>query len=124
MSKEGQSILYYDQRKEHWLPGVIVKKFHDRSYQLVTQVGRQITRDRRLLKPHPGKVKVKFRRPSPPVNSPNTKKNIPKVPPSTKVKKHQIDQGSKNASITPGSGTTNYVTRSGRIIRKHVYFQD
>ena len=47
MLKEGQNILYYDQRKEHWLPGVIVKKLYDRSYQLVTQVGRQITRDRR-----------------------------------------------------------------------------
>ena len=47
MLKDGQNILYFDQRKGHWLPGIIVKKVHDRSYQLVTQGGRQITKNRR-----------------------------------------------------------------------------
>ena len=69
MLKDGQNILYFDQRKGHWLPGIIVKKVHDRSYQLVTQGGRQITRNRRQLKPHPGKVEVELGRPNPPVET-------------------------------------------------------
>ena len=124
MLKDSQNILYFDQRKGHWLPGIIVKKVHDRSYQLVTQGGRQITRNRRQLKPHPGKVEVKFGRPNPPVKTFQTPVDVPKVPPSTRIKKPQEDQGNKSASTTSTSGTTNYITQSGRVIKKPVRFQD
>ena len=42
----GSSILYYDHDKSQWVPGVLVKKIHDRSYVIISQKGRNITRNR------------------------------------------------------------------------------
>ena len=53
----GSSILYYDHDKSQWVPGVLVEKIHDRSYVIISQKGRKVTRNRIDIKPYPGKVK-------------------------------------------------------------------
>ena len=139
--KEGQNIMFYDQRRGHWSPGIVVKKLHDRSYQLVTQGGRQITRNRRDLKTHPGNVEVKFKT-NPPANSSPDVRNVPKVPVNTKVpvstkmpmstdvpksvkvNKGPVDQGSRNVTTAPSGSAGNYMTRSGRNVRKPARFLD
>ena len=118
-----------------------MKKLHDRSYQLVTQGGQQITRNRRDLKAHPGNVEVKFKT-SPPVNSTSDVRNVPKVPVNTKmpestkmpkstevpksvkVNKSPVDQGNRNVTTAPSGSTGNYMTRSGRPVRKPAHFPD
>ena len=135
--KEGQNVFYYDLRNGNWLPGIITKKLHERSYQIVTKGGRPITRNRRDLKPHPGNVEVKFRSnpPSTPLisSSPGVRNvqkpisnNVPDAstmstdkPVSRKINnRSQEDMG--NNHLPP----TTYVTRSGRTIKKPVRFLD
>ena len=48
----GLSILYYDHDKSQWVPGVLVEKIHDRSYVIISQKGRKVTRNRIDIKPY------------------------------------------------------------------------
>ena len=66
----GSSILYYDHDKSQWVPGVLVEKIHDRSYVIISQKGRKVTRNRIDIKPYPGKVQVHFETPKVPMTSP------------------------------------------------------
>ena len=66
----GSSVLYYDHDKGQWVPGVLVEKIHDRSYVIISQKGRKITRNRIDIKPYPGKVQVQFELPKVPLTSP------------------------------------------------------
>ena len=66
----GSSILYYDHDKSQWVPGVLVEKIHDRSYVIISQKGRKVTRNRIDIKPYPGKVQVHFETPKVPMISP------------------------------------------------------
>ena len=66
----GSSILYYDHDKSQWVPGVLVEKIHDRSYVIISQKGRKVTRNRIDIKPYPGKVQVHFETPKEPMTSP------------------------------------------------------
>ena len=66
----GTSILYYDHDKSQWVPGVLVEKIHDRSYVIISQMGRKVTRNRVDIKPYPGKVQVHFETPKVPMTSP------------------------------------------------------
>ena len=131
--REGQSIFYFDHRRNKWLPGVVTQRYHERAYQVVTEGGRPISRNRRDLKPHPGNVEVKFfPRSSPdPHNAPKPVQNVPKPmsnrvseggnkvstekPVSANISKNPEDQGSKNMT---------YVTRSGRAVKKPARFLD
>ena len=64
------SILYYDHDKSQWVPGVLVEKIHGRSYVIISQKGRKVTRNRIDIKPYPGKVQVHFEKPKIPMTSP------------------------------------------------------
>ena len=66
----GSSILYYDHDRSQWVPGVLVEKIHDRSYVIISQKGRKVTRNRIDIKPYPGKVQVQFEIPKVPMSSP------------------------------------------------------
>ena len=50
----GSSVMYYDHTSSQWVPGVVVEKIHDRSYVIISQKGRRITRNRVDIKPYPG----------------------------------------------------------------------
>ena len=63
----GSSVLYYDHDKGQWVPGVLVERIHDRSYVVISQKGRKITRNRIDIKPYPGKVEVQFKLPKVPL---------------------------------------------------------
>ena len=66
----GSSVLYNDHDKGQWVPGVLVEKIHDRSYVIISQKGRKVTRNRIDIKPYPGKVQVQFELPKVPLTSP------------------------------------------------------
>ena len=52
------------------VPGVLVEKIHDRSYVIISQKGRKVTRNRIDTKQYPGKVQVQFEIPKVPMTSP------------------------------------------------------
>ena len=48
----GSSVLYYSAVRNQWSPGVIVERVHDRSYTVISQKGRMLSRNRVDLKPY------------------------------------------------------------------------
>ena len=48
----GSNVLYYSQVRNQWSPGVIVDRVHDRSYTIISQKGRMLSRNRIDLKPY------------------------------------------------------------------------
>ena len=130
-------MFYYDLHKGNWLPGIIMKKLHERSYQILTKGGRPITRNRRDLKPHPGNVEVKLK--SNPASNPlissspgvrNAQKpisnNVPDAnttstdkPVSRKLNNKSLEDKGNNHSPP-----TTYVTKSGRTVKKPARFLD
>ena len=75
----GSSVLYYDHDKGQWVPGVLVERIHNRSYIIISQKGRKITRNRIDIKPYPGKVEVQFQLPKVPLTlkSPTMSQQVP-----------------------------------------------
>ena len=57
---EGSNILFYSEREEQWLPGVIVQRLHDRSYVIISEKGRKVVRNRVDIKLYHKDVHVKF----------------------------------------------------------------
>ena len=51
-------------------PRGIGREIHDRSYVIISQKGRKVTRNRIDIKPYPGKVQVHFETPKVPITSP------------------------------------------------------
>ena len=101
----GSSILYYDHDKSQWVPGVLVEKIHDRSYVIISQKGRKVTRNRIDIKPYPGKVQVHFETPKVPMTSPTI---MSKQASSSSSHRpfHHNNTFNANATSTPSSTTS------------------
>ena len=56
----GSNVLYYSHVRSQWYPAVIVERFHDRSYKLVSEKGRILCRNRIDLKVYHKEVRIKF----------------------------------------------------------------
>ena len=56
----GSNVLYHSQVRNQWFPAVIVEKYHDRSYKLISEKGRIICRNRIDIKPYHKEVSIKF----------------------------------------------------------------
>ena len=59
----GSSVLYYSAVRNQWSPGVIVERVHDRSYTVISQKGRMLSRNRVDLKPYHKEVTISFEPP-------------------------------------------------------------
>ena len=74
----GSNILYYSHIRAQWYPGVVVERFHDRTYKIISEKGRIICRNRIDLKVYHKEVSIKFEDPkdlpSPPREIPNQNK--------------------------------------------------
>ena len=57
---EVSNILFYSEREEQWLPGVMVQRLHDRSYVIISEKGRKVVRNRVDIKLYHKDVQVKF----------------------------------------------------------------
>ena len=57
---EGSSVLFFSQRDNHWIPGVIVQRLHDRSYVIISERGRKVVRNRIDVKQYHKDVHVRF----------------------------------------------------------------
>ena len=57
---EGSSVLFFSQRDNHWIPGVIVQRLHDRSYVIISEKGRKVVRNRIDVKQYHKDVHVRF----------------------------------------------------------------
>ena len=135
--KEGQNVFYYDLKKGNWLPGIIMKKLHKRSYHIVTKWGRPITRNWVDLKPHLGNVEIKFKSDppcTPLVSSSPFVRNVQK-PISNKVPDSNTTSTEKPVSISINNKSpevqgnnhlppTTYVTKLGRAVKKPSHFLD
>ena len=100
----GSSILYYDHDKSQWVPGVLVEKIHDRSYVIISQKGRKVTRNRIDIKPYPGKVQVHFETPKVPMTSPTIMSK--QASSSSHRPIHYNNTFNANATSTPSSITS------------------
>ena len=100
----GSSILYYDHDKSQWVPGVLVEKIHDRSYVIISQKGRKVTRNRIDIKPYPGKVQVHFETPKVPMTSPTIMSK--QASSSSHRPFHHNNTFNANATSTPSSITS------------------
>ena len=100
----GSSILYYDHDKSQWVPGVLVEKIHDRSYVIISQKGRKVTRNRIDIKPYPGKVEVHFETPKVPMTSPTIMSK--QASSSSHRPFHHNNTFNANATSTPSSITS------------------
>ena len=56
----GSNVLYHSQVRNQWFPVVIVERYHDRSYKLISEKGRIICRNRIDIKPYHREVSIKF----------------------------------------------------------------
>ena len=59
----GSNILYYSHVRSQWFPGVVVERFHDRSYKVISEKGRIVCRNRVDLKVYHKEVSIKFEDP-------------------------------------------------------------
>ena len=59
----GSNILYYSKVRNSWAPGVIVDRVHDRSYTIISQKGRMLSRNRIDLKPYNKEVTFHYEQP-------------------------------------------------------------
>ena len=57
---EGSNVLFFSQRENHWIPGVIVQRLHDRSYVIISEKGRKVVRNRIDVKQFHKDVHVRF----------------------------------------------------------------
>ena len=82
ISPIGSSVLYYSAVRNQWSPGVIVERVHDRSYTVISQKGRMLSRNRVDLKPYHKDVTISFeppKLPSSPFDMPGTNRHIDKT---------------------------------------------
>ena len=57
------NILYYNHIRNIWFPGVLVDRVHDRSYTIISQKGRMLSRNRIDLKPYNKEVVINYEQP-------------------------------------------------------------
>ena len=70
---EGSNVLFYSQRENYWIPGVIVQRLHDRSYVIISEKGRKVVRNRIDIKSYHKDVHVRFQSSNKkPITSPKT----------------------------------------------------
>ena len=62
----GSNVLYYSSVRNQWSPGVIVERVHDRSYTVISQKGRMLSRNRVDLKPYSKEVTITYEPPKSP----------------------------------------------------------
>ena len=64
----GSNVLYYSSVRNQWSPGVIVERVHDRSYTVISQKGRMLSRNRVDLKPYHKEVAITYKPPKSPTS--------------------------------------------------------
>ena len=62
------NVLYYSSVRNQWSPGVIVERVHDRSYTVISQKGRMLSRNRVDLKPYHKEVTITYEPPKSPTS--------------------------------------------------------
>ena len=90
----GSNVLYYSSVRNQWSPGVILERVHDRSYTVISQKGRMLSRNRVDLKPYHKEVTITYE----PPKSPSSPFDIP----CRQTNKH-TDTDRKNTSSHPSS---------------------
>ena len=107
----GSNVLYYSARNQ-WSPGVIVERVHDRSYTVISQKGRMLSRNRVDLKPYHKEVTISFE----PPKSPSSPFDMP----GRQTNKH-TDKTNKDTSSHPSSQTKTQMvhTRMAHTLGHH-----
>ena len=108
----GSSVLYYSAIRNQWSPGVIVERVPDRSYTVISQKGRMLSRNRVDLKQYHKEVTISFE----PPKSPSSPFDMP----SRQTNKH-TDKTNKDTSSHPSSQTKTQMvhTRMAHTLGHH-----
>ena len=108
----GSNVLYYSSVRNQWSPGVIVERVHDRSYTVISQKRRMLSRNRVDLKPYHKEVTITYE----PPKSPSSPFDMP----SRQTNKH-TDTDRKNTSSHPSSQPKTQMvhTRMARTLGHH-----
>ena len=108
----GSNVLYYSAVRNQWSPGVIVERVHDRSYTVISQKGRMLSRNRVDLKPYHKEVTISFE----PPKSPSSPFDMP----GRQTNKH-TDKTNKDTSSHPSSQTKTLMvhTRMAHTLGHH-----
>ena len=107
----GSNVLYYSAIRNQWSPGVIVERVHDRSYTVISQKGRMLSRNRVDLKPYNKEVTISFE----PPKSPSSPFDMP----GQQTNRH-TDKTNKDTSSHPSSQKTQMVhTRMAHTLGHH-----
>ena len=105
-------MLYYTAIRNQWSPGVIVERVHDRSYTVISQKGRMLSRNRVDLKPYHKEVTISFE----PPKSPSSPFDMP----GQQTNRH-TDKTNKDTSSHPSSQTKTQLvhTRMAHTLGHH-----
>ena len=103
---EGSNVLFFSQRDNYWIPGVIVQRLHDRTYVIISEKGRKVVRNRIDIKQYHKDVHVRFqssyKRPiTPPktsLPSPLAMNKVAQPQPSHKSPQDPLDSSRPNNS--------------------------
>ena len=108
----GSNVLYYSAVRNQWSPGVIVERVHDRSYTVISQKGRMLSRNRVDLKPYHKEVTISFE----PPKSPSSPFDMP----GQQTNRH-TDKTNKDTSSHPSSQTKTQLvhTRMAHTLGHH-----
>ena len=108
----GSNVLYYSAIRNQWSPRVIVERVHDRSYTVISQKGRMLSRNRVDLKPYHKEVTISFE----PPKSPSSPFDMP----GRQTNKH-TDKTNKDTSSHPSSQTKTQMvhTRMAHTLGHH-----
>ena len=108
----GSNVLYYSAVRNQWSPGVIVERVHDRSYTVISQKGRMLSRNRVDLKPCHKEVTISYEPPKLP--------SSPFDMPGQQTNRH-TDKTNKDTSSHPSSQTKTQLvhTRMAHTLGHH-----
>ena len=108
----GSNVLYYSAIRNQWSPGVIVERVHDRSYTVISQKGRMLSRNRVDLKPYHKEITISFE----PPKSPSSPFDMP----GRQTNKHTDKTNKDTSSHTSSQTKTQMVhTRMAHTLGHH-----
>ena len=117
----GSPVRVLNKENKTWFPGKIIAQHQDRSYQVLTEGGRCLVRNRHQLRERtlqPSTQEPGQEPPPPPADQPNN--NVPPIANSTPAATTETPATPTGPPTTP----VPYKTRSGRTVQKPARLQD
>ena len=124
----GQNVRVLNKERKIWFLGTITSQHSDKSYNILTEAGRNIRRNRVMLRPvtehqNPLHMPPLLTTLDTPVIDVPQQHDVQQKPPTPKPDRTKPPQPAATCSNLPSSDTTSTRTRSGRVIKAPVRYQ-